>query len=248
MDVVVTSFDKELLQSQGIEILQELWSQNIAAELADLSTSLEAISGFYRDQGVGWLVIIKQEHGHIHWIIKVRNLEKKDEKDLNRLEVLPHIKSELAEKRNHGNTASTHLIHSNSFSEGEEQTGLDVQIITNENPRKRVNRRYIADKGRREDMQTTNNEAIENVSTFVQNLEQLPVYAIETRDDTFDLLRISALGNETSWRHILSNSPAAQKTYLQHLHNILKKEAKKGIRRCFLYNYRTESVLLYDMY
>lgn len=76
------------------------------------------------------------------------------------------------------------------------------------------------------------------------------IIAVETKDDIFEGVRETRLGDADSWRKFIQHAPAGDRAYLQDLHELLKDKAAKakpGYRSAFLYNFRTGGCIWYDL-
>lgn len=74
--------------------------------------------------------------------------------------------------------------------------------------------------------------------------------AIETKDDVFEGIRETRLGDTDSWKKFIQRSPAGDRAYLQDVQELLKEKAaraKAGFRSAFLYNFRTGGCIWYDL-
>lgn len=76
------------------------------------------------------------------------------------------------------------------------------------------------------------------------------IIAVETKDDIFEGIRETRLGDADSWKKFIQHAPAGDRAYLQELQELLKSKAakaKRGYRSAFLYNFRTGSCMWYDL-
>lgn len=78
----------------------------------------------------------------------------------------------------------------------------------------------------------------------------VPIVAVEIKDDVFDGIRDTRLGDADSWKKFIQHCPAGERGYLQDLQDMLKSkaaEAAAAYRSAFLYNFRTGSCMWYDL-
>lgn len=68
-DVLVASFDPTILRSVGVELVRTLWAHYISAELAGDARSTEELVSKNRDEGHGWIAIVKQDG-----VVKIRTM------------------------------------------------------------------------------------------------------------------------------------------------------------------------------
>lgn len=76
------------------------------------------------------------------------------------------------------------------------------------------------------------------------------IVAVETKDDVFEGIRDTRLGDADSWKKFIQHCPAGERGYLQELQEMLKSKAataKAAYRSAFLYNFRTGSCIWYDL-
>ncbi|MCJ1351292.1 MAG: hypothetical protein MMC33_001276 [Icmadophila ericetorum] len=251
-DVLVDSFDEATLRSTGIKLLQELWSNNISAELiidADVTEGHSHTQTKEESALHSWAVAIKPDE-----TLKVRSFFKKEEVDLRMSELMAWLRIEIrdrdrAEGKNIGRArVARNVSHSDgglSYSDRE----ADVKIITSSAKTKKFNRRNVL-----EDAQTRTQEL---VHSFLDG----PIIAIETKDEIFESLRDTRISDPDSWRKVIQNAPVAERGYLGELHSTLLdlmpvggEEILKGIasgkgmaKNAFIYNFRTRGCMFYDL-
>ncbi|KAL8914067.1 MAG: hypothetical protein Q9172_007161 [Xanthocarpia lactea] len=241
-DVLIDSFDKNLLRTTGLHVIQELWACGIHAELA-LSQSSEAdhkgssVYGHNEDtMPYLYLVNIKHEGS-----VKVRNVTQNEETEMRTSELSSWFKSEMMrrERTEDGRKSSHYHSHSDQVTPLVE-TGSNVHVLTAKTKGKKTNRRAIIE------------EAFARCQEFLHGLADgnVEVAAIETKDDIFEGIRETRLGDTDSWKKFIQHAPAGERTYLQEVHEILKSKAAKakpGYRSVFLYNFRTGGCIWYDL-
>ena len=95
-DVLVDSFDREILLSTGVEIVNQLWISGIGAELGidvDLEEgTIQSLAKETRDV-YPWVILIKNDG-----TLKVRNLIRKEETELVKSELLGWLRSSMRER------------------------------------------------------------------------------------------------------------------------------------------------------
>ncbi|ETN40405.1 uncharacterized protein HMPREF1541_04682 [Cyphellophora europaea CBS 101466] len=70
-DVLVTSFDPELLTTHCMDVLRELWTAGISAELTEEVESMEQLEEEHGGDGPYWLVMVRVVAGEV--VVKVRS-------------------------------------------------------------------------------------------------------------------------------------------------------------------------------
>ncbi|KAL9026896.1 MAG: hypothetical protein Q9196_004508 [Gyalolechia fulgens] len=242
-DVLVDSFDKNLLRTTGLTVIQELWKIGVHAELAMSETfglDLEGSNAYPQGQDILpylYLVNVKQEGS-----VKVRNVAQNEESEMRTLEVISWFKGEMMHREradDHGRKLSRHSSHPD---QGWPSVGIgsDVQVLMSQSKGKKTNRRAIIE------------EALTHCQDFVHGFAdgKVQIIAIETKDDIFEGIRETRLGDADSWKRFIQQAPAGDRAYLQDLQELLKSKAtraKPGYRSAFLYNFRTGSCIWYDL-
>lgn len=237
-DVLVASFDAAVLRSTGIEILQNLWTNDISAELARDSRSPEDLFTKHRDDQYSWIVIFKQDA-----ILKVKSMGRKDTPDVDIpiSQLLPWLKNELRERDQREGVADRtklirHISHSeNNIGPDREQ---EVRVLVAQTKSKKSNRRNLVE------------QAQGRASLLVQSFLDGPIAAIETTDHVMDLIRETRLSDPDSWRKVSQSVPTSERRYIGEIHDLMKGMAhnnKDITRNAFVYNFRTGTCIYYDM-
>lgn len=133
----------------GIKVVQDLWSNDISAELSVDASSLEELLSKYRDHNHSWIVIAKQDSKERGF--KVRSLTPREEYDMRASELVPWLRNEIrARNLREGTTdhSKQHRLPSQPdvSSPGNERTN-DVRILVSQHRSKKSNRRNIVDSG-----------------------------------------------------------------------------------------------------
>ncbi|KAL8941474.1 MAG: hypothetical protein Q9216_002202 [Gyalolechia sp. 2 TL-2023] len=242
-DVLVDSFDKNLLRTTGLTVIQDLWKIGVHAELAMSEIfGLEHESSNVYAQGQDtlpyqYLVNVKQEGS-----VKVRNVTQNEETEMRISEVISWFKGEMMHREraeDHGRKLSRHGSHPDQGWPSVE-TGSDVQVLMSQSKGKKTNRRAIIE------------EALTHCQDFVHGFADgnVQIIAVETKDDIFEGIRETRLGDADSWKKFIQHAPAGDRAYLHDIQELLKgkaTKAKPGYRSAFLYNFRTGSCIWYDL-
>lgn len=148
-DVLVASFDSEVLRSQALNVLQELWTNNITAELANEAPSLEALIQRYKDGDHTWIVIVK--HDSTYKPLKVRNIPRKEDYEVNMLELASWFRHETwirGQRQQQSETPSKGPTRHTGSQQNNSLKSPEVTILTSEHKNKKMNRRNIVEAGR----------------------------------------------------------------------------------------------------
>jgi len=146
---MVASFDPTVLRTTAIKVLQDLWANEISAELAVDASSLEEIISRYRDDNHSWIVIVKQDSKDRGF--KVRSISPKDEFDVRPSELVGWLRNEIR-TRNHRDGALDQpklLRHTSQPDTGTlvDERNNDVRILVAQHRSKKTNRRNVIDSG-----------------------------------------------------------------------------------------------------
>jgi translation initiation factor 2-alpha kinase 4 len=237
-DVLVASFDASVLRSTGIEILNQLWGNDISAELAIDSRSPEDLLSKYRDDQHYWIVIIKQDS-----ILKIKTVGKKEIQDVDipMSQLLSWLANEIRDRDQRDGISeriklarNQSQIHPNSVVENEQE----VRLLVAQTKSKKNNRRNIVE------------QAQNRTASLVQSFLDGPILAIETTDNVMDLIRGTRLSDADSWWKVSQSVTAAEKRYIGEIHDVIKNLAlqnKDRTRNAFIYNFRTGGCIYYDL-
>ena len=238
-DVLVASHDPAVLRSTGVEIVQQLWSHDISAELAQDSRSTEDLLSGYREGHHSWIIIIKQDS-----VLKIKSMDRKDipDTDVPSTQVIVWIKAEIRERDQREGTnqrAKTLQRHtSQQDASGVSDHEQDVRVLIAGTKSKKSNRRNIVE------------QAQGRAATLVQSFLDGPIAAIETTDHVMNLLRETRLLDPESWRKVMQAVPTAERRYLGEIHDLmttLSHQNKDITRNSFIYNFRTGMCIYYDL-
>ncbi|KAL4870538.1 hypothetical protein BDV12DRAFT_55654 [Aspergillus spectabilis] len=242
-DVLVASFDPTVLREMGVKLIQDLWSNDISAELAVDASSLEELLTKYRDHNHSWIVIAKQDSKERGF--KVRCLVPKEELDVRSSELVPWLRSEIRARNLREGAENPRFSRLPSQSEpnpGANERANDVRILVSQHRSKKTNRRNIVE------------QALMRSREVVEKALNGPIAAIDTRDDMLDAIRDTRLSDPDSWRTVIQNAPLTERKYLSQVHDLLsdlavesRGESAKNSGNAFIYNFRTGSCLYYDL-
>jgi len=236
--VLVASFDASVLRSTGIEILNQLWANDISAELAVDSRSPEDLLSKYRDDQHYWIVIIKQDS-----ILKVKTMGRKEiqDADITISQLLPWLTSEIRDRDQRDGISDRvklvrHTSQSNASSAVENEQ--EVRLLVAQTKSKKSNRRNLVE------------QAQVRAASLVHSFLDGPILVIETTDHVLDLIKETRLSDADSWRKVSQSVTTAEKRYIGEIHDVMKNLAfsnKDNTRNSFIYNFRTGACIYYDL-
>lgn len=239
-DVLVASFCSTSLRTQGTAVLQELWANGISAELAGDTSSNEQLVNTYRGDGISYIVVVRHcPLGPGDRNLKVKNLFRKEDIDLRTTELIPYLKNELAERdRKERSSTPIKLPRHNSSNEvprnAADVMGMEVRILQSDRKGRKISRNAITDGAQR--------TAQEKIQGFFTNA---PIAAIDIRDDLLEEIKSTTLSDPESWRRVIQNAPATDRRYIQQVQELVLEISTEGYGSCFIYNFRTGSMVFY---
>lgn len=236
-DVLVASHDAAILRTAGIDIVQNLWRNDISAELARDSRSPEDLLSKYRDDQHCWIVIIKQDS-----MLKIKSQDRKDvpDTDIPSSQLIAWLSSEVRDRDQRNGTQQRAKLQRHS-SQAEASTAdheQDVRVLVAGTKSKKSNRRNIVE------------QAQSRASSVVHEFLDGPIAAIETTDQVMELIRGTRLSDAESWRQVTHAVQTAERRYLGEVHdliNTLAYQNKDITRNSFIYNFRTGKCIYYDL-
>ncbi|CAL5871831.1 uncharacterized protein PFLUO_LOCUS6084 [Penicillium psychrofluorescens] len=243
-DVLVASFDATVLRTTGVKLIEELWTNNISAELAVDASSLEELLAKYKDHNHRWIVIAKQDSKERGF--KVRNLVRKEEFDLRGAELVSWLRAEAQARQHREGTADQRQsrLPSQQDALASNEKANDVRILIPQHRSKKTNRRNIVE------------SALVSSREVAENARNGPIAAIDTRDDVLNSIRDTRLADPDSWRTVIQNAPLTERKYLSQVYELLTDlaaesraggESGQNYTNAFIYNYRTGSCVYYDL-
>ena len=95
-EVVVTSFDPDILRTTGIQVLQDLWTNDFRAELSADFASIEQLEKAYRSDSIGWIVIVRYDGNAVgERSARVRNVLRREDADVTLADLVIHLRNEI---------------------------------------------------------------------------------------------------------------------------------------------------------
>lgn len=242
-DVLVASFDPSILRSSGLELLKVLWAHGISAELARDARSPEDLLSQCRDESYSWIVIIKQDN-----MLKIKTVGRKDalDVDLAAKELLSWLKSEIRERDSKslmqhrsmiGNQQSSEATNTSQGNRNQEQ---EVHILVAQTKSKKFNRKMVVE------------AAQAAASKLTKDFLDGPIAAIEAPEGVLTMISGTRITEAESWRRVEQSVGNTDKKYVREIQDMLKGfrsnwERKTRPGYAFLYNFRTQEVIFYNL-
>ena len=237
-DVLVASHDPAILRTVGVEVVQQLWYNDISAELAHDSQSPEELLTKYREENHSWIVIIKQDS-----VLKIKTMRDKNalDVDISSTQLVAWLLAEMREREQRDGTnqrARLQRNYSQNEGPGESNHEQTVQVLVAGHRGKKSNRGKIVE------------QAQGRAATLVQSFLDGPIAAIETSDEVIELLRETKLSDPDSWRKATHSVPTTERRYVGEIHDLmisLAQQNKDNTQNAFIYNFRTGTCIYYDL-
>ena len=152
-DVLVDSSDPAVLRSSGVKVIQELWTNNIRAELSVDSSAKGELSknGEGDDSQYSWIVTVKSDE-----LVTVRNVARNlpriQSQDVWASELVGWLRSEIytREKMEAGALGRSRLLRRPSQQDSNSTSDRDfnVKVLSSTTKTKKTNRRTIVEDGK----------------------------------------------------------------------------------------------------
>jgi len=251
-DILVASFDPEVLRTIGVKMVAELWANDFSAELAVDTRSPEELHSHYRNDNHSWMIVIKHDGNTASSgkaDLKVKNLITKQDSDIKSENLVSHLRSELRDREHREGMAERSRIlqrlPSAHDSSNNDHRRNEVQVLIAQHRSKKSSKWAIVE------------AAQSRAQVLFADYSSAPIAAIEMRDEVLDIIRATRLGDPESWRRGIQSLPVAEREYLQQVQGVLEQyrkdwqdkdtESEDRPRVALVFNFRTGGILLYDL-
>ena len=143
-DALIDSTDPAILRSSGINLVQDLWANDISAELVIDADVREATSHHQQNKEDSithdWIILIKQDE-----TVKVHSMITKEDTEIRATELISWLRLEIRDRnRLEGrmNKPQNHTSHSEGI-----DRDANVTVLAAQSKSKKMNRRAIIDEG-----------------------------------------------------------------------------------------------------
>lgn len=229
-DVLVASFDPTILRTTGQEILAMLWENDISAESADDARSAEELISKRPDESHSWMVIVKSD------ILKIKTLWSKEVPDVEIAgvrDLLTWLRGEIRERDPKAAKFKSSFgggIPASDTNNSLDSLDMEVRVLTAQTKSKKFNRQTVVE------------QTQIGASKLVQGFLGGAAVAIETTDQVMDLISKTSLSE--AWKLDVST---AERKYIKDVHEILVEFKTEGKRHAFIHNFRTGTMIHYDL-
>jgi len=249
-DVLVASFDPSVLRSTGLGLISKLWANDISAELAVDVRSPEQLLTHYREDKHSWIVTIKHEDiASDKPDLKVKSVDKKADFDVRSSDLVNFLRAEIRDRdQREGTHERSKMLQRQASQPADSTTTLssdrrtDVQVLLANHKSKKGNKWRIIEQAQ--------HKAQELLRTYADG----PIACVETRDEIVEMIRQTRLSDPEGWRRVAQDVNLSERQYVQEVWDLLKEfklqyaDSTTGQgRNCFLFNFRTGLMTLYDL-
>jgi eukaryotic translation initiation factor 2-alpha kinase 4 len=175
-----------------------------------------------------YLVIVKQD------MLKVKALDKGDSQneEMAPSKLIPWLRSEMRER----GQRAVHAKQASSTAGVGKEREQEVDVMVALKGSKKFNRQGSLDQAR-----TATHK-------LMGSMLEGGILAIETSDNVLDKIRTTALTDTEGWRSVEQGVPQQERQYIREIREWLEdKRAGKGSKHAFVYNFRTQYCVYYDL-
>ncbi|KAK9367122.1 kinase-like domain-containing protein [Lipomyces kononenkoae] len=243
--LVVGSSSDAATYGLAIEIVQELWANGIKAELAPIGSSPDSLVSYSRASGVNWVIIVKSllnNESATFKSVKVKDMTRRDDVDIDRSEVIPHLLHEIHELEKVG-------VHTprTSVSKQSGSGSQDVMIIHNDAERSEKSGKPGKGGTRKLKRRDADEKKVqEYVSSYLSALSEVPVFAVDFKSELMAQISTIPLAQD-GWRKIINAVPSSQRPYVSLLFDALVKESNKGTKWAIVVSFSAEKIIVLDI-
>ncbi|KAI9661972.1 MAG: hypothetical protein M1831_002887 [Alyxoria varia] len=240
-DVLVASFDSELLRTIGWKIVNSLWAHNISAQLTEESESPDELMGRRGDEKHSWIIHIRHETSASEKPdLKVRNVDKNEDAELRSSELISYLRGEIREReQREAEKARVSRVSSSHTDTLLGEKTNKVHVLKAGYKGKKSNKYRIIEAARA--------RARELVTSYSHG----PIASVDTRDEYLEQIQKVKLSDSEAWKKIIQDVPISDRHFLQELQEVLVKfkiQHGASAKKCFIYNFRTGFCMLYDLH
>lgn len=262
-DVIVDSPDDFIFDTVGPPILKELWASGIRAESSRDRVLTSAFKQNEHHEHESTLMIRADGTLRLQGQIRREGIE------MRRSELIATLRNELRERDrlNHGKPPERpRLRHETSDMQSRDP---DVSVLWSTSRSKKGNRQVSIHISRYPPPESSSFEWLRTSLNFktltthqmivdkavlrtAENARQhteAPIIAVELKDDVFESLRDTRISDAESWKRVSQSAEPGSRRYIGEIYDLLTSKASdaKGSRSAFLYNFRSEACIFYDL-
>ncbi|CAR24882.1 serine/threonine-protein kinase GCN2 [Lachancea thermotolerans CBS 6340] len=248
-EVLVSSFSKTILNTIGVETLNQLWKAGISADFVHSCYTVDDVVSAAQRDGVNWIILIKQQkysapsNKRKYKPLKVKKLGSELDVDLDFDEFLAIYQQEAESK--FISSDFPQILESNPVSPDdkrwedftsteESQDGASDTSAIGKTAQKVVyipNMATRAKKSNKKDKWVYEDSARNASRAIISSLSTAPIFAVDAvRDETLEIISVTSLAQKDEWlRKIFGvGNNSAPRSFATSIYNNLAKEASKG--------------------
>lgn len=250
-DVLVTSFNSNTLRTVCLDVLKDLWTAGVRADLCRDCASSEELLARAQSEGINWIIIVKQHTGYssgaAYKPLRIKNVARGDDTDIDRETVVNYMLMELGDK-NGGATAAPapasilglpdaspppSTVDSSEFSNNK------ITTITNE---------WNKSKSSKRNNQWNDEEerALRHSRSLLSEIQDAPIINIDVKEEILDAILVASLASFDEWRRKVIGIQPSHKPYLAKIYNQLLK-LKETRSTVLLYSPKADKLVLYNL-
>ncbi|CCH60122.1 hypothetical protein TBLA_0C03180 [Henningerozyma blattae CBS 6284] len=264
-NVLVSSFTKSLLNTVGVDILNQLWKRNIKADfLRNCYTVEDVVSGAQKD-GVEWVILIKQQNyvgannKRKYKPLKVKKLSSDVDIDVTLDEFLVLYQQETHLNQNIDSNAllDESIADDNSKWDDHSSTSSDNHNGDKDEPpcdnQKVIFIPNLAAKSKKSNKRDkwVYESGARNISkSIIHSLSTAPIITVDAiRDETLEIIAITSLAQKEEWlRKVFgAGNNSTPRSFATSIYNTLSKEATKGHKWAILCCHKSGKSCVVDL-
>ncbi|SCV05568.1 LANO_0H10352g1_1 [Lachancea nothofagi CBS 11611] len=267
-EVLVSSFSNSILNTIGVEILNQLWKAGISADFVRSCYTVDDVVSVAQREGVDWVILIKQQkytasnHKRKFKPLKVKKLDSELDADLDFDEFLVVYHQENGSKSNSneplqlqdGSPTSTDDKRWEEFGSAEESLDGSSNASFNGPSAQKVvyipNMATRAKKSNKKDKWVYEDSARNASRGIITSLSTAPIFAVDAiRDETLEIISVTSLAQKDEWlRKIFgAGQNSAPRSFATSIYNNLSKEASKGGKWAIVHCNKTGNSCVVDL-
>lgn len=257
-DVFVTSFSPANIKGLCLDVLRELWSNGIKAELLGECYSTEALLASAQKENVSWVVIVKQPNiGNISGNfrpLRLKGVQQKRDIDLGIEELIPTLTAELGGDRRgaSSNTSSNPSVQSpptfdTSVDADSGFPGAQEALNVSINGNVHIVPAHGKIRGGKKKLTDLEQTALQSMNQYLTQAQKAPLYSIEVKDEVLGAIIDTNPDNYDEWRRRVVGLSPTNKAYLFSLGQIMAREKARGTPVVCLHSSKTGQFAIYDL-
>lgn len=264
-DVLISCFSNSILNTLGVEIINQLWKKGISADfLRNCYTVDDVVSGAQRD-GVEWMILIKQQtytlpnHKRKYKPLRVKKLGSDVDVDLSLEEFFTLYQQETGVDNliNDHATVGDGLDEAKRWDDGSSggssQKGEEDDLVAGPTKQKVVyvpNPATRSKKASKREKWVYEDVARDASTSIINSLIAAPIITVDVlRDETLEMISITSLNQKDEWlRKIIgTGSNSTPRSFATNIYNSLSKEAARGTKWAIIFCQKTGKSCVADL-